>query len=234
MIKRAVAKSAPLKAAPAVPVGDVLEVFDDIEQGTPQWFDLRLGIPTASNFGKVLAQGEGKVRSKLLRQLAGERLTGRPAEAYRNAAMDRGNAMEQGIRDGFEFSEAVAVRQIGFVRRTIARGEFPPLIIGCSPDSLLGDDGVLEIKSMIPDLMIELRESGKPFPPEHMAQCQGALWVTGRKRGVLVIGYEGMPYSLKYPFTRNDAYLADLARAVETFDYELRRLVERELAFGGR
>lgn len=216
------------------PFVDVVEVFDEIEQGSEEWHQLRLGVPTASNFAKIMSQplndseDVSKTRARLMRQMAGERLTGIPAETFSNAAMQRGKDMEADLREAFEFSEVTTVQRVAFVRRTIRRDPLPPLVIGCSPDSLIEEDGVLEIKSMIPDLMIEMAESGKPFPTRHMAQCQGALWVTGRRYGLLTIGYRGMPYQLKYPFERNDGYIAELRQAVEVFDYELRQMVERQ------
>lgn len=204
---------APAKKPP-VPLG--VEIFD-VEQNTPEWFALRLGVPTASNFGKIMVQNaERKGRAKLLRQLAGEIITGVPAENFKSAAMDRGNAMEAALRDQYEQS-AFNVTRVGFVRN----GKF-----GCSPDCLVGEDGGAEFKSMAPDLMIELIEQGSPLPTEHRAQIQGNMMVTERKWWDLVIGYTGMP-PLKWRLLRDEAYIASLRKELNEFELDLRRLVER-------
>lgn len=221
----------PVQTAPSFK--ETVEIYDDVEQQSEEWFTLRLGLPTASNFAAILANGrdggESKMRSKLLRRLAGERLTGQPSETYSNAAMARGSAMETEAREDYAFNRDVELERVGFVRREIAPGRF----VGCSPDSLIGDDGALEIKTMIPDLMIELIESGR-FPSEHRAQCQGTLWVTGRKWIDLRIYYTGMPIAPTFRVERDDAYISIIRQEVEKFEWEVRKLVERIKAMGGQ
>lgn len=209
--------------------------FFDCEQGSEEWFTLRLGMPTASNFSTIMASGKdggaSKTRAKLLRQLAGEILTGVPAETYSNAHMQRGKDMEAEIRENYAFTRGVEPTLIGFVRRALPRGRF----VGCSPDSLIGDDGVLEVKTMIPDLMIELVDRGmQGFPSEHRAQCQGSLWVTGRSWCDLRIGYRGMPITPTFRVERDDVFIKEISEAVEVFDYDLRKLVERIRNMSGR
>ncbi len=203
---------------------ETVEVFDEIEQGTEEWFTLRLGMPTASNFATIMAEGRdggaSKTRAKLLRQLAGEIITGEPAENFSNRSMDRGKAMEPEAREHYAFERSIEPRRVGFVRRALRSG-----FVGCSPDSLIGDDGVLEIKTTMPDLLIELMETGR-FPSEHRAQCQGSLWVTGRKWCDLRIYYSKMP-ALSFRIERDDGYIRQIAEAVEVFAWELRKLVER-------
>jgi len=70
-----------------------VEIIDCV-QGSPEWFQARLGIPTASCFSQVLAKGEGKVRATYMRRLAGEIITGQSAETFKSEAMERGNQME--------------------------------------------------------------------------------------------------------------------------------------------
>ena len=111
----------------------------DCEQGSPEWYQARLGIPTASCFKDVKAQGEGKVRSTYMRRLAGEIITGQPAETFRSPEMERGSRMEDEARANYIFGwNNTRPTRVGFVRRAY---------VGCSPDALLGDDGVLEIKT---------------------------------------------------------------------------------------
>ncbi len=144
----------------------------DCVQGTPEWHAARCGIITASRFSDALAGGGGKVRSLYMRQLAGEIINGRPMTTYRNAAMERGSASEAEGRSYYSLLTNKDVQEVGF----IVDGRF-----GCSPDGLIGDDGMLELKSTRADLLIErLLDPAATIPSEHMAQLQGNLWVSGR------------------------------------------------------
>lgn len=206
----------------------VVEIIDDVDQNSEEWFELRLGMVTASNFGKVLATGDGKTRKQLQRQLVGELVTRVPHEGFKNAAMQRGHDMEDDIRNSYCLDRAVEVERVGFVRRTIR----PGFVVGCSPDSLITrTQTVVEIKSMQPDLLVELWETGR-FPTEHRAQCQGALWVTGWSKLDLVIGYRGWPKPFIFSVERDDAYIAELERAVEVFDYEVRKRADEIKKWG--
>ena len=204
---------------------DLVEVFE-VDQRGDEWYALRLGVPTASCFGDILAGGEGQTRAKYMRLLAGERLSGIPSETYSNAAMLRGTEMEDEIRADHCFAHNLEARLVGFVRRTIRDPLFGDIIVGCSPDALIGDDGGLEIKSLRPDLMVELVESGR-FPSEHVPQCQGCMWVTGRRWWDLVIGYRGMKFRRKWRIERDEKYIKMLADQVRKFSAELDRMVER-------
>jgi len=160
--------------------------------------------------------GESKTRDKLMKQLAGELLTEEIAEGFSNAAMDRGKVMEDEARKLYAFTRQTEPKRIGFVRNGI---------MGCSPDSLIGDDGALEIKTQAPHLLIDTLTKGI-FPPEHKAQCQGTLLVTERKWIYLMVYYRGMP-----PFIirekRDEEYIRDLQNAVTVFEFDMRKLVSR-------
>ncbi len=199
-----------------------LQVFKDLEQNSEAWLLARCGIPTASGFSDVIASGRGgapsKTRQTYLYKLTGERITGKPAENYRNSYMDRGHEVEDQARAWYELVSETTVEQVGFVRCDERR-------IGCSPDGLIGNDGALEIKSVAPHLLIPILLSGE-FPSEHRAQTQGALWVTGRQWIDCVAFYPGMP-GLKTRATRDEPYIASLAVAVREFNAEIDSLVQR-------
>lgn len=197
------------------------EVFFDVEQRSSEWYALRCGIPTASRFGDILAKGEGKVRGKYMRQLAGEIVTGEPAESYSNSHMERGRVMEAQARELYRgrtmFAGGDEVREVGFIRSTKAGG---------SPDALVGEHGLLEIKTMLPDLLIELfQRNSKDFPKEHIAQCAGNLWVSGRQWCDIAIYWPKMPLYVRR-LVRNEGYISMLADEVELFAYEARKLAE--------
>lgn len=203
----------------------MIEIFDTIEQGTAEWRAARCGLPTASVFATVMAQGksggESVTRRKLLYTLAGERLTGEPAENYSNGYMERGHALEPEARKLYEFTHDVKTQQVGFIRNGRK---------GCSPDSLVGADGMLEIKTKKPDLLIEvlLRDQ---FPAEHVAQCQGALWIAEREWIDIVCYFPRMPIFVKRA-QRDEVYIARLAKAIDTFNAELDELVETIQRYG--
>lgn len=195
-----------------------IDIFHDIEQGSPEWFALRLGIPTASMFKVLMAKTDTKAgRTTYLYKLAGERLTGEPMENFSNAAMEDGKEKEPLLRNHYAFVRDVEVQTVGFIRNGKC---------GASPDALIGDDGLLEIKRAAPHILIPLLEKGT-FPNEHFAQCQGGLMVSKRKWCDLVVGHPKMPKQLIIRTERDEGYIADLRNAVDLFDLDLRRLVER-------
>lgn len=191
-----------------------LEIFD-VTQGSPEWHQCRIGIPTASRFSDVLAKGEGKMRGRYLRDLAAERLRGTVEEdTYSNAHMERGKVQEDDARRLYAFMADVDPVRVGFIRDGRK---------GCSPDSLIGEDGGLEIKTALGHIQVERLQRGG-LPSEHKAQVQGSLWVTGRVWWDFCSYSPGLP-PLIVRVDRDDAYIADLAKAVDAFNAELDDLV---------
>lgn len=201
----------------------------ECDQGTEAWHRARAGIPTASEFSTVLAtkgkgkDGESVTRRRYLYKLAGERLTGDPAENYSNAYMDRGHVIEPQARDDYAFIHDVEPQIVGLV--TTDDG-----MAGCSPDSLIGETGALEIKSAAPHILLDHMFKGE-FPAEHKAQCQGALWVAEREWIDLLIYWPKMkPFIVRA--TRDEAYIRDLEKAVAGFNAEVADVVERYRRLG--
>lgn len=199
------------------------EFFYDVSQSSPEWYELRRGIPTASEFSTILSNGKGHER--YLNDLAGELLSGEIRETFQSAAMARGKEMEAEARDHYARTRFADVKQCGFVRRKLPSGRY----VGCSPDGLIeADRSVLEIKTMKPGLMVELKKHGNgKMPTEHVAQCQGALWVTGWSAVTLIIYYRGMPWALSYTVKRDEVFIEQLAKQVESFDHKLNILVKQ-------
>jgi hypothetical protein len=193
----------------------MMQIFD-CEQGSSEWFACRAGIPTASKFATVMAKGEGKTRSKYLRQLAGELLTGEPMESFTTLHMDRGKTMEDEARETYAFIHDADIRRVGFIRNGVK---------GASPDSLVGDEGGLEIKTALPDIQIERLMSGK-LPPEHKAQVQGNIWISGREWWDFVSYWPKLPMLTVRVF-RDDIYIANMSAEIDAFNAELAELVER-------
>lgn len=193
----------------------MIQIFD-FDQGSEAWAKARVGIPTASRFADIIAKGEGKTRRKYLYELAGEIMTGEPAESFNNAHMERGKLMEDEARDHYAVMKDVEPVRVGFVRNGNK---------GCSPDSLIGERGVLEIKTKLPHLLIEaiVRDD---FPPEHRAQCQGALWVCERDTVDISCYWPKMPPFI-HSAGRDEVYIRNLDSEVARFNDELHALVSR-------
>lgn len=191
----------------------------ECEQGTPEWLAARMGIPTASEFSTVLAKGKdgGKslTRKTYLMKLAGEILTGELMESYSNQHMERGKEQEAEAREAYELMKDVDCQQVGFIRN----GDK-----GCSPDSLIGSEGALEIKTALPHIQVERLLKGE-LPAEHRAQVQGVMWVAERQWLDFVSYCPRLPL-LIVRVPRDDGYIATLAGAVKEFNAELASVVD--------
>jgi hypothetical protein len=178
------------------------------------------GHSDASEFHTVMAVGPkgGKSvgRVAYLNKLAGELLTGEPAEpGYCSPDMERGKVMEDEARDLYAFTFDADPQRVGFIRN----GDK-----GASPDSLIDTDGGLEIKSAAPHVQIA-RLLKDELPSEHRAQVQGNLWVCERQY------WDFISYCPKLPLFRvrvyrDETYIAKLAQEVDLFNTELRQTVE--------
>lgn len=200
----------------------MMEIFD-FEQGTDEWFECRRGLPTASKFATVMAKGEGKTRSEYMRKLAGEILTGELSEQFSNAHTERGNGMEDEARQTYAFVEGVEPYRVGFIRNGNK---------GASPDSLIGTNGGLEIKTALPHIQIDRLERDR-LPPEHKAQVQGNLWVSEREWWDFVSYWPKLPV-LTIRVYRDDDYIKTMADEIDRFNDELAELVERIRRYGQR
>lgn len=201
---------------------DPVQIYADVEQGSPEWFELRRGIPTASNFGKLMVKTEAqKGRATYLYRLAGERITGEPAKSFVNEYMEIGKEMEPQILHDYSFGGG-EVQRVGF----ILNGK-----CGCSPDGLVDDDGMVEAKKAEPHIlgpMLEkLRADPSYVPSVHFWQCQGNLMVADRAWIDLIVYAHPKMRRLKVRVHRDDARISELRDEIDRFDLELRRLTER-------
>jgi len=196
-----------------------MEIFADLEQGAPEWFAVRCGCVTASEFKTVMSKGRGKAPSKTrqtyLHKLAGEIITGKVAESYTNHHMVRGHVMEVEARELYELTKGVEVDQVGFIRSTDR--------VGFSPDGLVGDDGAVEIKSKLPHLQIALLLS-REIPREHIHQLQGGLWVSKRSWIDFMSYWPGLPPFIKRVY-RDEIFIAKIEEAVSSFIVDLDKIV---------
>lgn len=147
-----------------------------IVQGTPEWFAERCGKATASRIADIVAKtakGYSTSRANYCAQLVVERLTGTVAESYSNEAMKWGTATEPEARAAYAFEADVDVAEIGFVTHPAID------MSGASPDGLIGDVGLVEIKCPISATHIDTL-LGKAVPGKYQTQIQWQLACTGR------------------------------------------------------
>jgi hypothetical protein len=201
-------------------------IIIDVAQGTDDWFAARLGRPTGSVYSDVLAKGKdgGKslTRQKLIVKLALELVTKKPsAQGFKSQAMLDGTDREPFARALYESSRGVFVDEVGFCQHDT-------IFTGVSPDGLVGEDGLCEIKcpseAVHREYMMRSTE-----PPEYKAQIQGQMWVTGRKWTDFVSYHPDFPENAQLivrRVLRDDAYIANLESEVIKFNAEVEKEAE--------
>lgn len=197
-----------------------------LEQGTPEWHAARLGIVTMSELKTLLVKGKGPGgfgtgAISYMHQLIGERITGEPSDAFQgNAHTQRGQELEPVARDLYqEVTGLPRLEQVGII---LNHG------VGYSPDCLVDSQGLAEIKTKLPKYQIELLLEGE-LPQEHVAQCQGGLWVSEREWIDFVSYWPGMPLFVKRAY-RDEALIKSIAERVEEFYEEMERRMAQVMA----
>lgn len=190
------------------------------EQQTEEWFSQRLGKVTASRVADIIAKtksGYSTSRANYMAELICERLTGSRGDSYMNAAMAWGTATEPQARSAYEAAAGQLVETVGFVPH--------PTILeaGASPDGLVGDDGLVEIKCPNTSTHIDTL-LGKSVPSKYITQIQWQLACTGRKWCDFVSYDPRMPENMQmflFRVPRNDETIAELVKEVVQFLSEL-------------
>lgn len=190
------------------------------DQGSIEWLAARAGKVTASRVADVIATtktGYGASRANYMAELIAERLTGRPAERYTNAAMAHGTATEPEARDLYAFMVDAEVEQVGLVEHPIVADS------GASPDGLVGDDGLVEIKCPNTATHIETL-LGQTVPAKYVTQMQWQMACTGRQWCDFASYDPRLPESMRIfiqRVERDEEYIAWLETEVTKFLTEL-------------
>lgn len=196
-----------------------------VVQGSPEWLAMRLGKVTASRVADVIAKtksGPSASRAKYASELIVERLTGSSPERFSSAAMAWGTEMEPEARRAYEFFRDADVSQVAFVvHPTIADA-------GASPDGLVNDDGLLEIKCPETHTHIETLIN-QSVPTKYVTQMMWQMACTGRKWCDFVSYDPRMSESMRFfcqRVERDEATIAELEREVIVFLNEVRERVD--------
>jgi putative phage-type endonuclease len=180
-------------------------------QRSPEWFAARLGVPTASQFSKILTPRTMKPSASAdgyLYSLLAEWATGFSQDETLTAFMQRGTDLEDEAVALYELQHDVSTEEVGFILRD-------DRMVGCSPDRLVGDDGLLEIKA--PSAAVHIRHLlADDLPDDHRCQVQGQLYISGRAWADVLSYCPGLPPAL-VRVQRDGAFIAALAREVDSF-----------------
>lgn len=195
-----------------------MEIIRGIEQGSQDWLNLRAGVVTASNFSAVISKGQ--MRKTYMMKLAAERLTGQLGDNFTNSAMEWGTEHEPQARANYEFETFNSVEEVTFVKVSDW--------VGVSPDGLIGDDGMLEIKCPNTNTHIETVIANK-MPTKHKPQVQGQLWAAQRQWCDFVSFDPRLPTNQLFitRVERDEKYINELKQAIDTFVNELQEVVAR-------
>ena len=190
-------------------------IVHDVLQGTPAWLKLRLGIPTASSFHKIITPVTGapsKQAEAYRYELLAELAAGRPLEAltdkYNLPWLVRGNALEDQAVRFYAFQKDIEPVKVGFCTTDDGR-------IGASPDRMVGDRGLAEFKCPAPQTQIKYLLYGK-LEDAYRPQLQGQLYVTERDWNDICAFSEDLE-SVIIRVERDDEYIAKLAGLLNEF-----------------
>jgi len=193
-------------------------VIYDVEQGTPEWYAVKAGIPSASEFDKIITAGgqPSKQQHAYQSRLLAEKMLGRCIEGFAKTPwMDRGNELEAEAADFYSMSKSLELKKVGFItndRKTL----------GCSPDRIVGEDGLVELKCPAHHTHVDYLEDPLALKKDYHVQVQGQLLVTARKWADLVSYCPEMPPVI-VRVEADTAFQIALKRMIDEFNIVLER-----------
>lgn len=188
-------------------------------QGDELWMRSRLGVPTASEFDKICTP-TGKLSascSKYLARLCAEWYLGESLSDFNSGFMERGTGMEVDAARWYEFDRDCVTVPCGLCLRADGK-------VGASPDRLVGDEGLLEVKCPSAENHMLLLLGG--LGNDYRVQCQGQLWITQRKWVDLLAYHPVMPRTV-VRIERDEKFIELLADSLELFIARLDGAKER-------
>ena len=203
-----------------------MKIIETCEQGSEEWLSFRLGKVTASRVADVLSKGRGNAPSKTaesyMMELIAETLAGKSKPFFESAAMRWGTETEPQARAMYVVNnDFVDVKEVAFVEHNEQ--------VGISPDVLVGNDGLLEIKC--PETTTQLKRAlSEDYSADYKAQIQMQLWVTEREwcdflsfdpRLECAAGY------LQQRVYRDEEYIKEMKTKVYAFVKKMNELIEQ-------
>ena len=201
-----------------------MKVYNDIIQGSPEWHSIRAGKPTASCFDKILTP-TGKTSTQAnayANLLIAEFMKGGQVTTWEgNKCTERGNELEPYAAVLYEIQTDTVVEQVAFIENDGA---------GCSPDRLVGDNGLLEIKCPLAPTHVQYLLDNR-MPIKYIPQVQGQLYITGRKWCAWMSYYPDMS-PLIVRIKRDEEYIIKLSKALHGFFNTLNEKKQRLIELG--
>lgn len=197
----------------------------NVEQGTDEWLKVRMGLPTASAFDRIITPGgdASKQWEVYAHRILAEEMLGRPIEGYKSAAMIEGNDREPESIAHYEFMYDVEGEKVGFITDDHMQW-------GCSPDRLIGTEGMLETKNPEPQTQVGYLIDGK-LNTAYWPQLQGQLFVAERKWVDIMSYCPEMPPKI-VRVVRDEPYIEKLITALIAFNKKLQAKRERLIELG--
>jgi putative phage-type endonuclease len=193
------------------------------DQGTDEWKQARVGVPSGSKFADIMAKGGGATRATYLTALALERITGVREDFKTTFAMEQGTEREPFARSAYEAHTGQFVTEIGFCMHDT-------LMVGVSPDGLVGKAGMTEYKCPMPKTHLEyLRLEPGKCPTAYRWQVQGQLWVAEREWCDFVSYNPDFPENAQMVIrrvVRDEKSIAELESEVVKFLEDIEREIE--------
>lgn len=199
-----------------------MKIYDEIEQGTDEWFKLRAGRFTASTDMQQLVTGKKDTYSKLIIKKASEKITGQLVTSnYTNSNMERGNELEAQAVEAFQLETGLVIDRVGFVELD----EWA----GCSPDGLIGKDSGIEIKCK--DIHTHLNCFIDGWDSSYKWQIQGAMMVTGRLSWFFVSYNPYYAHLGKHLFIkkidRDNEMIAQIKKGIENGVRDVKEIIKK-------
>lgn len=196
------------------------------QQGTKEWHWARLGIPTASQFGRILTPKTRKLSASAdtyMHELVAEWLIGIPhgVDARSMGFVERGRDMEESAVSFYELLRGVTTTKVGMVMRDDGS-------VACSPDRLVGDDGGLEVK--VPSAAVHVGYMLDGLG-DYFSQVQGSLMITGRRWWDLLSYHPDLP-PVFVRYERDEEYIGALEPALDGFVARLQSARDRVRGMG--
>lgn len=199
---------------PATMPEKIMEIIKDIEQGSEEWHSLRLGIITMSPASCLLVKGKGEGgfgagALTYMHELIAERFSGLPSAFFSTEHTERGHRDEPIAMSLYEMQTGNDVDLVTIILNHD---------VGYSPDGLVGNDGLTEVKSKLGKLQVDILLK-QEVPKDHETQIQGGLWVSEREWLDFISYSEGLPLFVKRVY-RDEDYIRMLSQRVKDF-YEI-------------
>jgi hypothetical protein len=181
------------------------------KQGSDEWYAARIGIPTASCFSKIVTtkklQTGGAASITYRNKLLAEWLLGVSLDEVNTDVMERGKNLETDAVKWYEFEMGCDTETVGFVTNDTGT-------VGCSPDRLVGKDGLAEVKAPLPHTHVGYLLDG--VDDAYRCQLQGQLWIAERQ-WVDFISYHPTLPKVKVRIERDEPFIEALSKGVDEF-----------------